>query len=171
VTAPDRWSGKLDPAEFFLAGVVGVMRRCMNIRGGETVRRRSEIGMWDKDIIGAIGEMFACQKTGLRWLSVLQKGGMDTLPLEVRTTDYHYGSLILHPEDPDDRMFVLVTADTEFYSYCLRGGILGADGKHKRFWKDKANSGRPAYYVPQDALMPMDDVAAQYLSDWSFPDA
>lgn len=59
----------------------------------------------------------------------------------------------MHRTDPDDRPFVLVTGVAP--KFVLRGWIWGRDGKLEKYWGERNNNGRPAFFVPQSALQPM----------------
>lgn len=100
---------------------------------------------------GAQGE-----KAVSKWLGVEWDGNIGNLEaadvgvLEVRTTEYQDGALILHPEDNDDSIFILVTE--EYPIYRIRGWIRGSSGKSNEFWEDRSGGGRHAYFVPQNRL-------------------
>jgi hypothetical protein len=72
--------------------------------------------------------------------------------VQVRSTSGHRNCLILHKTDPDDKAFVLVTGTAP--NFVLRGWIWGRDGKNEEYWRDPVG-GRPAYFVPQSALLVM----------------
>jgi hypothetical protein len=81
----------------------------------------------------------------------LDTGLGDVLPgIQVRSTKYKSGSLLVHKTDADDDRFVLVTGSQGAYD--IRGWITGSDGKREEFWKVYKTRG--AYWVPQDALKP-----------------
>lgn len=140
--------------EVFQAAMVGVSRRIDNLRK----RNVSEVygqpaEPWWTDINGACGELAVA-----RWLNVFWSGQLgnyrarDVGPLQVRTARRDTGRLVLHDRDADDHVFVLVTGEAP--DYTLRGWIVAADGKVPEYWEDPS-TGRPAYFVPQDALRPM----------------
>ena len=69
-------------------------------------------------------------------------------------TSHARGSLLLHPRDLDDAPYVLMTGGGGAYQ--VRGWIMGRDGKQEKYWGDRANQNRPAYWVPQSALNPIE---------------
>jgi hypothetical protein len=70
---------------------------------------------------------------------------------QVRSTPRANGCLLIHPSDPDDKPFVLVTG--RIPSFVLRGWCYGEEGKHTQWWN--TSTGRPCFFVPQTALRPM----------------
>jgi hypothetical protein len=90
---------------------------------------------------------------GMYWAGNLGNLGADDVgAVQVRTRSRHDYDLILHPSDPDERAFVLVTGVApEFH---IVGWIWGREGKRPEYWDDPAR-GRPAFFVPQRALYPM----------------
>jgi hypothetical protein len=140
----------LSPSEILQASMMGVMRQVQNLKA----RRNDAYGAqtqngWQMHVEGALGEMALA-----KYLDVYL-GGTGTLraadvgDCDVRTTSGPNNRLILHPNDPDDRVFWLLTGQNG--KYTVRGNILGAEGKKQQFWKDPAG-GRPAYFVPQSEL-------------------
>jgi hypothetical protein len=123
---------------------------------------------WGNNIEGACGECAVAKWLGLYWDGTVGSlGGHDVGPFQVRTARKHSHSLILHkgnrrdrslimpvPRDADDKKFILVTGLAPHF--WIRGWCLGRDGKHERFWEDRARKNRPAYFVPQDFLQPLD---------------
>jgi len=145
----------LDPHEFLYAAMVGVTRQIGNLRG----RRQNRYGAehedpWRLHIEGACGEMAVARHLGRYWSGALGnlKAADIGIGVQVRTRSQPDYDLILHPEDPDDDAFVLVTGCAPRFT--LRGWIYGRDGKDDRWWQDPAG-GRPAYFVPQSVLRPM----------------
>jgi len=144
----------LTSAEVFHGAVTGVMRQVSNLRDGRQDRHgiAREQG-WQAHIEGALGELVVARYTNRFWSGNLGKLRADDVgDLQVRTRSRHDYELILHPTDPDDRAFVLVTGTAP--TYRLIGWIRGREGKRQEWWKDPAG-GRAAYFVPQRALRPM----------------
>ena len=142
--------------------VVGVMRQVSNLRDG----RKDAHGLastadgWGLHIEGCCGEMVAAKALGVFWsgshgqLRVPDIGGR----FQVRTRclrTKQSNSLILHPDDSDDAIFLLVLGTVP--SYTVAGWIKGVDGKRPEFWADPAG-GRPAFFVPPSALRPLSDL-------------
>ncbi len=145
----------LSTFEIMQAALVGVMRQCQNIRAGRVDAHGASNKMgWQLHIEGACGEMAVAKHFGIFWNGNIGNLRADDVgDLQVRTRSRHNYDLILHPSDPDDKAFILVTGVCPGYQ--LRGWILGSAGKKPEFWKDPAG-GRPAFFVPTEQLEPLD---------------
>ena len=141
--------------ELIQAAIVGVIRQTHNLQN-----RRSDVyGApqhygWQMHFEGAIGEAALAKCLARYWLGPGRFRGDDVSDQHVRFTHHDDGCLILHPADPDDKVFWLVTGHA--LDYVIRGWIEGRDGKHPTYWKEPVN-GRPAFFVPQEALHPPKD--------------
>lgn len=116
---------------------------------------------WGMDIEGAAAEFVVAKKRGLFWNAVVGVSDVRGLPgdvadLEVRSTSRSNGCLLLHESDPDDRRFILVTGAIP--SLTIVGWMFGRDGKNPEWWR--TDTGRPAFFVPQRALLPFGGAAA-----------
>lgn len=131
---------------------VGGIRKITALRDGRHVRRGQEPNNWTDEIEGAAAELAVAKTTGRYW-HALGKGHTDPADvgrLEVRSTGHAHGCLILHPDDPDEARFVLVTG--RIPEFTIRGTIVARDGKIDRYWRTDLRY--PAYFVPQAALEP-----------------
>ncbi len=140
----------------------GVARRLDSI----AKRRKGAHGFnrddfWQLDIEGACAEAVVAHSLGLEYAPVtdrLDTAVGDVAPgIQVRSTKYPAGSLIVHDSDADSDKFVLVTGANGKYE--IRGWILGVHGKQPSWWK--VYKGRGSYWVPQEALHSM-----KTLRDW-----
>lgn len=115
---------------------------------------------WQIDVEGVLAEAAVAKALGIEYEPVV--GELDTesgdlgrwsnVPVQVRSTKYQTGSLLIHDRDPDDHRFVLVTGI--YGTYQIRGWIYAKEGKKKNLWKEY--KGRGAYWVPQSALREFD---------------
>lgn len=132
----------------------GVFRLLEAMKNGHRPRYGyQESDRWGTDIEAALCEMAVAKATGKWWHG---KGGVDRgdlLGAEVRSTKLDNGCLILHPDDDDNLPFYLVTG--ELGRYQVRGWIMARDGKREEYWREKVK-GRPAFFVPQSALHPVE---------------
>lgn len=152
---------KLTKAELFTAALNGVMRQIEIIADGRTLTcgRDPDKG-WQQNIEGANAELAFAKFTGLHWEGKGEIGGKDVGPYQVRVTPHADGHLLLQPKDKDDDVFwLLVGRDGD---YDIKGWITGIDGKAVAPRTDKANNGRPCYWVPQSALEPAKGRAMSY---------
>lgn len=109
---------------------------------------------WQLDVEGLLAEAAVAKAMGV-WYAPIT-GSLDThegdvrAGVQVRSTKYLTGSLLIHDSDPDHDKFVLVTGQNGAYN--LAGWIYGHEGKLKKY--TKTYKGRTAYWVPQKALRP-----------------
>lgn len=145
-------------AEVFQGANAGVMRHLLNLKDGNRHAHGYSGGEgWELHITGALGELAFAKLTNRYWESVASDFRSligDVGRHQVRTTARENGCLIVHERDPDDAMFFLVigTAPT-FY---VAGGIQGSAAKSEEWWR--TDTGRPAFFVPQDALTPLEEL-------------
>ena len=105
---------------------------------------------WRNHIEGAMGEFVISKVLDKHWAGKGEPGECDVSNVDVRTRSEHSFDLMLHPEDDGSRAFWLVTGFNG--QYIVHGWIYGRDGKQECYWKDKANNGRDAYFVPKSQL-------------------
>jgi len=78
--------------------------------------------------------------------------------IQVRSTDYKDGNLLVHPKDKDNQVFVLVKSHN-YPEMEISGWVLGKDAKKKEFWEDGSNfpkfKGRACYRFPHEKLKPI----------------
>ena len=124
-------------------------------------------GLFDTNLSGAIGEYAVCKYLDCNWsqqpdnMKVPDVGGM----VEVRSTPHSDGLLRLHDKDPDQLPFALALTH-ELPTVHLVGWIISKDGKRPEYFADRWNNKRPAYWVPQDKLMPMHHLKTRYREWW-----
>jgi len=111
------------------------------------------------DILGAISEYSASIALEVKWSGFCEDyeklTGDIGNNIQVRSTKYAYGNLLLHPKDKDDDIFILVRAHL-YPLMQICGWIKGKQGKNKEFWEDgtnyKAFKGRPCFRFPAKYL-------------------
>ena len=133
----------------------GVDRRCSAIeKGRKGAHGFNRDDFWQIDIEGLLAEAAVARGLGVYFCPTtgeLDTDRGDIAPgLQVRSTKYPTGSLLVHDSDADDSKFILVTGASGQYN--IRGWILGKNGKQKKFIK--TYKGRTCYWVPQSALKP-----------------
>jgi hypothetical protein len=144
-----------------LAYQVAAQRRIMNMKKGLGAKYGAPEGEGSEelDIIAARGEMAVAKGLNLYWsgtvgdYGAIDVGGM----VDVRTRTKHWHSLILHPADKDDLPFVLVDASNP-PNMRLVGWMYAKDGKDQKFWDDPSKKNRPAFFIPQEALRPIEEL-------------
>jgi hypothetical protein len=151
----------LRPNEFFYASTIGVMRQIKNLQNNRTDRygARKEDG-WRLHIEGACGECAFAKWMGFFWSGALENlNAPDVGRYEIRTRSREDYDLIVHPQDSDDARFCLVVGTAPRFR--LAGFILGREAKQQKWWSDPAG-GRPAFFVPQQALHPVHELQSDY---------
>ncbi len=126
------------------------MRQVENMKlGRKTAHGAKDSDSWQMHIEGALGECALSKYLDHHWSGKGVLRGCDVGDVDVRTASKDNYRLILHNEDPDDRVFWLLTGANG--NYQIKGWIMGWQGKHEKYWTDP-NTGRPAFFVPQSAL-------------------
>lgn len=104
---------------------------------------------------GAAAEFAVAKTFNVFWNAVVEWGQVKTLSgdvgnLQVRSTPYWDGKLILHETDPDDAGFMLVVGKPPLLG--VVGWCYGRDGKQTQFWRTDVRE--PCFMVPQAHLKP-----------------
>jgi hypothetical protein len=114
---------------------------------------------WQAHIEGACGEVAVAKAMGRYWggsVNTFKSGGdLDGTGWEVRTRSEHDYDLIVRDDDPDDRVFILVTGIAPDYQ--VRGWMKAADAKRQEWRKDYGGHGA-AFFVPSECLREMGDL-------------
>jgi len=141
---------KLTAYEMLIAAQGGIMRQIENIKkSAEPYYGVSNTNDWQLHIEGCLGEFALAKFLNVWWGGKGNKRSPDVGIYDVRTGSSHNYCLILHPNDPDDRIFWLVTGING--SYKVQGWMYARDGKKDEYWKDLGN-GRPAFFVPTSKI-------------------
>ena len=115
----------------------------------------------DIHLLGAAGEVAVASYLNLKgelFKETEAKKNSDDLPgIDVKTrSKSSYDLLVQRGSDPQKK-FVLVTIENQ--QTLLHGWCYGHEALQERFWADPAR-GRPAYFVPKEALHSMDALLA-----------
>lgn len=140
----------MDEWDIVDAASKAVRRQAQNLTRG----RKDAYGLkgagWNEHLVGALGEAAVAMFYNVHWSGAIGDiTAKDVGRIQVRTRSEAWHNLILHDRDPDDDYFILVHYDAP--KFHLLGWIKAIDGKKPEFWKDPAG-GRPAFFIPQDAL-------------------
>jgi hypothetical protein len=108
-------------------------------------------------LLGAAGEVAVASYLGLKHELFKEKEarrGSDDLPgMDVKTRSKACRDLIVQKHENPSKKFVLVTIENQ--QTLLHGWCYGHEAMNERYWADPAR-GRPAYFVPQSTLRPME---------------
>jgi hypothetical protein len=146
------------PHELHIASMIAVMRQIMNLEDGrrDAYGAKNDASGWGLHIQGACGEMAVAKTLNRYWNGALgDLKASDVGRYQVRTRTSHSYDLIVHPSDPDDSAFILVTGVPPHFQ--VHGWMLGWAAKLECFWNDPAG-GRPAFFVPKKHLVPIEDL-------------
>jgi hypothetical protein len=114
---------------------------------------------WQYHVEGALGECAVAKALGIYWNGNIDKfDAPDVGILEVRTSSGEHDRLILHPEDDGSAIFILAIGINGAYE--LKGWMLGRVGQLDKYWTDPG-TGRPAFFVPQEDLYPIETLVQQ----------
>ena len=143
--------------EVRVAAVAGVDRRIRALAHGLAdfhpgAASKSERG-WELDIQGALAEMAAAKVLDLYWAGGWPKDG-DVARHQIRSTVLQDGRLVVNTDDPDDCPFILVVGAPPRLR--IPGWMSGREAKQARWWQ--AGVQWPAFFVPQAALHPMEEL-------------
>lgn len=145
-------------SEVAIAARIGEARTIRNRARGNGHRHGKAPGAdWSGDIEAACAEVAAAKGIGV-YLPVTTTPDEDRhgdlgYGLHVRHSDRDDARLILHRDDQDVGLFILVVGRSPIYR--LAGFLEAAAGKIERWWSDPTGDGRAAFFVPQSELHPI----------------
>ncbi len=151
----------LNKVEFWNAINVGIIRQMQNISKGRIdAYGAQEMDGWGIHIEGACGEAAIAKLFNIYYNgNIGNLNAVDVnhnkIKLEVRTTQSHTNRLIMHDKDKDDAYYILLTGKAP--TFVVRGYIKGIDGKNEKFW-DNPTKYRPAYFIAQSQLLPIENL-------------
>lgn len=151
---------RLTPGECRVAAFVGVLRQTDAVLGGRKHVSGGEERIIDPEwthVQGVAAELAVAKLTNRfpRFNLPLVAGTPDVgHSIEVRRNTRTSGRLVIRPNDPEDRIYVLVRG--EYPLFDVVGWIRGADGKREE-WLDNPYNNWPAYFIPAEALTPFPD--------------
>ena len=110
--------------------------------------------------LGAAGELAVADYLQLReflYQETEAKRGSSDLPpnIDVKTRSRHDYDLICQLDEKPGKTLVLVTIQNKI---TLLHGWIKSEDAMKEQWKKDPAGGRPAYFVPQSALLPLVDL-------------
>lgn len=145
---------RLTAEELQQVAFIGAQRRIRALANGR-VHRHGYDGAdnWSVHIEAAGAEMALAKARDRFWADSAAPDyhGDVGQRTQIRHTLRRNGSLIVHPDDPDDYALILVTGEAP--DYLLPGWIWGREAKRDEWWR--TDTGRPAFFVPQAALRPI----------------
>ena len=153
----------LNPADCDLGCAVGCVRRGLAFIQKRRVDRKKTLReLIIEEILGARCELalkrWIDEHSGVApipWTDILLWGANSRTPdladdIDVKGRSLPWHDLLVQEHQPEHFAYVLVFP-TVYPTFCIRGWCWGHEAKQTRFWGDKANNGRPAFFVPQDS--------------------
>lgn len=149
---------RLTIGELHRAGSYGYTRWCRVVARKLAAEYDEDNGDPSNHIIGAWGECVVARMVDGYWPTDNgpDRHSPDVSGLHVRTGRRPTDRLVLHHRDPDDGVYVLVVV-VAVPMFRVAGGIAGADAKRPEWWRTEGVR-HPAYFVPQSALRPIDEL-------------
>lgn len=143
---------ELELHEIEVAGFMATKRQAQNLyRGRKDAHGAKKESGLDLHFNGCLGEIALAKHLNVFWSGALGRlKASDVGMFQVRATAKSDGNLLLHDEDKDDDVFVLARVNGKEVD--LRGFILCAKGKDKKYWTpDGAFPGWRACYRVLDS--------------------
>lgn len=139
---------ELTPLEMQLAAMVGVSRRLASRDLIDKIP--AKIPRWQIDITGAQAEMALAKYLGVYWSPTIGTfKAPDVGEIQVRSTEYEGGVLIIRPNDPPGYYALVITLGQQFKI----PGYIHTDAARQAVFLDQPDPARPACWcVPQAAL-------------------
>ena len=147
----------LDETEMEWASLAGAVQRGFSMGAGYQARYGHKGDPWSIQLEGVRAEMAVAKYLDVYWRPSLgrqRNGERDVASFEVRSRKRADGGLILHRQDPDEAVFILVVPAPPVFR--LVGWIRAKEGKREEWWGDPYGYGRPAFFVPQPMLVPVE---------------
>ena len=146
----------LIPADLLIAGNIGAMRYAQDAKvAKDKYGANSLLNGWQLCNGGVVAEYAVAKHYGLFYNGNIGDFiAADAGILQVRSTIYKNGCLLLHESDKDEEVFLLVIQQT-LLQFNIVGWCYGHEGKIKENWKEKVK-GRPCYFVEQKDLRDME---------------
>jgi hypothetical protein len=143
----------LTPEEMLFGAEIAISRIRRAIDSNLADRKHSgrHYRTWDVDMEGAMGEIAVSKAFHLPVNRRFRETDVGH-NIEVRTTKYDTGKLVIKKTDKYGEYAILVVG--QFGQYSIRGYLPVEQGKQERFWDPKFK----VYMVPQDELLPLKDL-------------
>lgn len=108
---------------------------------------------------GVLGEMMGCRRLHIQYVFTINtfRSADANHNIEFRSTHWVKGKCKVRPIDNDSRRVMMVLIPKIGDPVYFPGWIMAGDAK--KFPKeDKKNAGKPAHWVPQDELRPVEEL-------------
>lgn len=146
---------RLGKWEFLHAQTISSWRQTDNLTNGRSDAYGYRGNGWGLHIEGGIAEYAVAKHLNLFWSGVVSDPFVlpgDVGHVQVRSTCYPHGRLVVHPRDSDEDIFIHVIGNPAAREYKIMGWYVGGEAKRDEWWEDPQGSNRPAYWVPNAEL-------------------
>jgi hypothetical protein len=147
---------ELTPVERLMACAVGALRQAESLKSQRRDAHGLEDGRDGEDlhILGAAGELAVARTLGRYWGGDVNSFKRPDIgaSVQVRTRSKSDYDLIIRDDDDPKAVFVLVTG--RLSRLVIHGWIKG-EGARRDEWRKTYGNRPAAWFVPQDALMPL----------------
>lgn len=152
----------IDTIEFKTAIGVAADRAIQSItrNNKDSLSKKNWLDNLTTHIVGCIGELAVAKVLNITWnrsvgtyKSQADLGGR----LEVRHRSNPEFQLIIRDNDKDDSIYIL-SRGMPPGAIEIVGWIYGHMGKKEEYKKDPGGYGRPAYFIPDNVLQPMESL-------------
>lgn len=144
-------------AEAEQAAIAGIKRRLLALHDGRPAYHGfKEEDTWGSDVESCASELIVARTLGVWWTPWARRPGFVFADVgsrvQVRRRKKEGWNLLMHREDSDDQVYVLVYGAIPNFE--IVGWIAGHEGKDERYWGDPYSTGRPCFWIPQVDLNP-----------------
>lgn len=152
---------KLTRQEVLMGANIGVMRRIASYTKLHDNHRspRGDDDTWDRDIEGACAELAFAKFANVFWDgSIGSFHAPDVGNIQVRSTKYQSGCLIVRADDTREHIYVLVCGVHPTYK--MIGWMYGHEAMQEEWRKDEES-----WFVPQTCLHDLQSLSMKNISD------
>lgn len=152
----------IDTIEFKTAINVATERAIQSIvrSNKDSLSKKNWLDNLTTHIVGCIGELAVAKGLHIAWdksVGTYKKQADLSDNIEVRHRTNPEWQLIVRDNDDDNKIYILSRGMPPSVIEIV-GWIRGAAAKQQRWQKDPGGYGRPAYFVPDDELQPMESL-------------
>lgn len=136
------------------AAGTGVSRRLVSLKQNNDAYKHTKNSNWSTDIEGAAAEMAFAKMMQLYCAPTVNTFKLaDVANVQVRSTPYRGGHLLIRPNDADEDIFVLMVGS--YTTWKADGWAYGREAKIDEHWRDGGDGEAGCWWVPGNKLRPI----------------
>lgn len=152
----------IDTVDFKTAINVATERTIQSIlrNNKDSLSKKNWIDNLTTHIVGCIGEIAVAKGLGIQWdrsVGTYKNQADLGSNIEARHRSNPGFQLIVREDDKDSSVYILSRGMPPDRVEVV-GWIKGSDAKRPEYLKDYGSYGRPAYFVPDDKLLPIENL-------------